>query len=88
MARDRQEKRDGATRWKTAGGEEQQLEARAEESQKRLQELMDIMSYLKSIEQLRERKLQEYKDAAMHEEQKVLDELGQQLVMRRKGAAV
>ena len=58
------------------------------ERQKRLQELMDIMSYLKSIEQLRERKLQEYKDAAMHEEQKVLAELGQQLVMRRKGAAV
>ncbi len=58
------------------------------EKQKKMKELMELMSYVKSIEQLRERKLQEYKDEMMHEEQKVLDELGQQLVMRKKGNAV
>ena len=62
------------------------LERRGKKQQK-MKELMDLMSYVKSIEQLRERKLQEYKDEAMHEEQKLLDEPGQQLVMRRKGAA-
>ena len=43
---------------------------------------MDLMSYLKSIEQLREKRLQEYKDQALHEEQKMLDEIGLQLYMR------
>ena len=47
------------------------LERRGKKQQK-MKELMDLMSYVKSI---------------MHEEQKILDELGQQLVMRRKGAA-
>lgn len=54
------------------------------EKQKKLKELMDVMSYLKSIEQLREKRLQEYKEEAMQEEQKMLDEIGLQLTMRRK----
>lgn len=54
------------------------------EKQKRLKELMDVMSYLKSIEQLKEKRLNEYKAEMLMEEQKMLDELGTQLVMRRK----
>ena len=54
------------------------------EKQKKLKELMDVMSYLKSIEQLKEKRLQEYKEEAMQEEQKMLDEIGLQLTMRRK----
>lgn len=54
------------------------------ERQKKLKELMDVMSYLKSIEQLKEKRLQEYKEEAMQEEQKMLDEIGLQLTMRRK----
>ena len=70
--------------WKREQIEMQQqliLQAKAER-QKRLKELMEVMSYLKSIEQLREKRLQEYKDAARHEEQKMLDEIGLQLYMR------
>ena len=70
--------------WKREQIEMQQqliLQAKAER-QKRLKELMEVMSYLKSIEQLREKRLQEYKDAALHEEQKMLDEIGMQLYMR------
>lgn len=54
------------------------------EKQKKLKELMDVMSYLKSIEQLKEKRLQEYREEAMQEEQKMLDEIGLQLTMRRK----
>lgn len=54
------------------------------EKQKRLKELMDVMSYLKSIEQLKEKRLQEYKEEMLLEEQKILDELGTQLMMRNK----
>ena len=70
--------------WKREQIEMQQqliLQAKAER-QKTLKELMEVMSYLKSIEQLREKRLQEYKDAALHEEQKMLDEIGLQLYMR------
>lgn len=70
--------------WKREQIEMQQkliLQAKAER-QKRLKELMEVMSYLKSIEQLKEKRLQEYKDAALHEEQKMLDEIGLQLYMR------
>ncbi|MDY6269236.1 MAG: flagellar export protein FliJ [Selenomonadaceae bacterium] len=70
--------------WKREQIERQQqviLQAKAER-QKRLKELMEVMSYLKSIEQLKEKRLQEYKDAALHEEQKMLDEIGLQLYMR------
>ena len=50
------------------------------EKQKKLKALMDVMSYLKSIEQLKERRFQE--------EQKMLDEIGLQLTMRRRREGV
>lgn len=75
--------------WKREQIEIQQgiiLQARGEK-QKKLKELMDVMSYLKSIEQLKERRLQEYKEEAMQEEQKMLDEIGLQLTMRMRRKA-
>ena len=54
------------------------------EKQKKLKALMEVMSYLKSIEQLKERRWQEYQTAALQEEQKMLDEIGLQLTMRHK----
>ncbi len=54
------------------------------EKQKKLKALMEIMSYLKSIEQLKERRWQEYQAEALQEEQKMLDEIGLQLTMRRR----
>ena len=54
------------------------------EKQKKLKALMDVMSYLKSIEQLKEKRLQEYQAEALAEEQKMLDEIGLQLTMRKK----
>lgn len=58
------------------------------EKQKKLKVLMEVMTYLKSIEQLREKRLREYNEQAMFEEQKFLDELGLQLAMRaRRGTA-
>ena len=59
------------------------LQARGEK-QKKLKELMEVMSYLKSIEQLKEKRFQEYKEEVMQEEQKMLDEIGLQVTMRRK----
>ena len=70
--------------WKRMQIEDQQkliLKSR-EEKQRALKELMDVMSYLKSIEQLKEKRLQEYKDLMLFEEQKMLDEIGLQLYMR------
>lgn len=72
--------------WKREQIEIQQriiLQARGEK-QKKLRELMEVMSYLKSIEQLKEKRLQEYKEEVMQEEQKMLDEIGLQVTMRRK----
>ncbi len=57
------------------------------EKQKRLRELMEVMSYLKSIEQLKEKRWREYQEQAMQEEQKFLDELGLQLTMRARREA-
>ena len=54
------------------------------EKQKKLKALMDVMSYLKSIEQLKEKRMQEYQAEALAEEQKMLDEIGLQLTMRKK----
>lgn len=54
------------------------------EKQKKLKALMDVMSYLKSIEQLKEKRLQEYQAEVLAEEQKMLDEIGLQLTMRKK----
>ena len=70
--------------WKREQIEMQQqivLTAKAER-QKRLKDLMEVMSYLKSIEQLKEKRYQEYKAQALAEEQKALDEIGLQLYMR------
>lgn len=55
-----------------------------QKKQKKLKELMEVMSYLKSIEQLKERRFAEYKAEALHEEQKMLDEIGLQLTMRAR----
>ena len=49
----------------------------------KLNALLKLMSKLKSIEQLKEKRLQEYKDAILFEESKQLDEIGIQLHMRR-----
>ena len=76
--------------WKREQMEMQQniiLQMKAEK-QKKLKILMDVMSYLKSIEQLKERRWQEYQAEALQEEQKMLDEIGLQLTMRRKREGV
>lgn len=74
--------------WKRGQIEKQQqviLKARGEQ-QTCLKKLQEVMSYLKSIEQLKEKRWQEYKDEVLLEEQKVLDELGLQLTMRARKA--
>lgn len=70
--------------WKREQIESQQdkiLRSRAER-QKRLQVLLKLMNKLKSIEQLKAKRLQQYRDEALLEEQKLLDEIGLQLYMR------
>lgn len=72
--------------WKREQIEMQQgivLQMKAEK-QKKLKALMDVMSYLKSIEQLKDRRWQEYQAETLQEEQKMLDEIGLQLTMRRR----
>ena len=74
--------------WKRQQIEQQQqtiLEAQ-NVRQQRLKELLEMMSKLKSIEQLKEKRLQQYKDEILFEENKVLDEIGLQLYMRKAGA--
>jgi flagellar FliJ protein len=74
--------------WKRQQIEAQQqtiMQAQAER-QKRLKELLELMSKLKSIEQLKEKRLQQYKDEVLFEENKQLDEIGLQLYMRKAGA--
>ena len=44
---------------------------------------MEVMSYLKSIEQLKEKRFREYQEELMYEEQKMLDEIGLQLYTRK-----
>ena len=56
------------------------------ERQQRLKELLEMMSKLKTIEQLKEKRLQQYKDELLFEENKMLDEIGLQLYMRKAGA--
>ena len=71
--------------WKREQIEQQQrviLETK-KERQQRLKELMEVMSYLKSIEQLKEKQWQEYQAEALLEEQKMLDEIGLQLYVRQ-----
>ena len=57
------------------------------ERQKKLKALMDVMSYLKSIEQQKEKRLAEYKAELLREEQKMLDEIGTQLNVRKRRAS-
>lgn len=70
--------------WKRVQIEQQQdLILRAtQDKQQKLQILMKLMTYLKSIEQLKERRLNEYNAELLAEEQKLLDEIGLQLSMR------
>ena len=42
------------------------------------------MTYLKSIEQLKEKRLREYNEELLFEEQKMLDEIGLQLSVRTR----
>ena len=53
-----------------------------EERQQKLKKLMELMTYLKSIEQLKEKRLREYNEELLFEEQKMLDEIGLQLYVR------
>lgn len=74
--------------WKRQQIEQQQqtiLEAQTVRQQ-RLKELLEMMSKLKAIEQLKEKRLQQYKDEIQFEENKMLDEIGLQLYMRKAGA--
>ena len=74
--------------WKREQIEAQQqaiMQAQAER-QKRLKELLQLMSKLKSIEQLKEKRWQQYKEEVLFEESKQLDEIGLQLYMRKAGA--
>lgn len=71
--------------WKRDQIEQQQqviLKAMQDKQQK-LKILMQIMTYLKSIEQLKEKRRNEYNAAVLAEEQKVLDEIGLQLHIRQ-----
>ena len=70
--------------WKRYQIEQQQdLILRAtQDKQQKLKILMQLMTYLKSIEQLKEKRLREYNAEVLLEEQKMLDEIGLQLSMR------
>ena len=54
-----------------------------QEKQQKLKKLMELMTYLKSIEQLKEKRLREYNQELLFEEQKMLDEIGLQLSVRK-----
>jgi len=49
---------------------------------KRLKELMEVTNKLKAIEQLRQKRLEEFKQVQLFEEQKELDEIGLQIYTR------
>ncbi len=71
--------------WKRDQIEQQQqviLKAMQDKQQK-LKILMQLMTYLKSIEQLKEKRRNEYNAELLFEEQKMLDEIGLQLSMRK-----
>ena len=71
--------------WKREQIEQQQqlILKTMQERQQKLKVLMDLMTYLKSIEQLKEKRLREYNEELLFEEQKMLDEIGLQLHIRR-----
>ena len=70
--------------WKRQQIESQQqvILKTTEERQQKLKTLMDLMTYLKSIEQLKEKRFREYNEELLFEEQKMLDEIGLQLHAR------
>jgi flagellar FliJ protein len=70
--------------WKRSQIEQQkQAIIKAEqERMQRLEELKAVMNKLKSIEQLREKRFDEFKQQALAEEQKQLDEIGLQIYTR------
>ena len=71
--------------WKRDQIEKQQeiiLKA-TQDKQQKLKILMQLMTYLKSIEQLKEKRRNEYNAELLFEEQKMLDEIGLQLSMRK-----
>ncbi|MCR5175904.1 MAG: flagellar export protein FliJ [Anaerovibrio sp.] len=73
--------------WKREQIEHQQhyiMECQSERT-KRMQELVKIMNKLKSIEQLKEKRYQQYMAEVLFEEQKLLDEIGGQLYFRNMG---
>ena len=71
--------------WKRQQIEQQQdlILRTSQERQQKLKKLMELMTYLKSIEQLKEKRLREYNEEVLFEEQKMLDEIGLQLSVRR-----
>ena len=71
--------------WKREQIEQQQqlILKTMQERQQKLKKLMEVMTYLKSIEQLKEKRLREYNEEVLAEEQKFLDELGTQLHFRQ-----
>jgi flagellar FliJ protein len=70
--------------WKRSQIEQQEQEIiRAEQDRmQRLEELKTVMNKLKSIEQLREKRFDEFKQQTLAEEQKQLDEIGLQIYTR------
>ncbi|MGL5269798.1 MAG: flagellar export protein FliJ [Selenomonadaceae bacterium] len=58
------------------------LQSKAQKS-KRLQELLAVRNKLESIEQLREKRFNEFRQEQLFEEQKQLDEIGLQIYTRR-----
>ena len=71
--------------WKREQIEQQQklILRTTQERQQKLKKLMDLITYLKSIEQLKEKRLREYNAELLAEEQKFLDEIGLQLSIRK-----
>ncbi|MBQ4405034.1 MAG: flagellar export protein FliJ [Selenomonadaceae bacterium] len=71
--------------WKREQIERQQeiILRATQDKQQKLKILMQLMTYLKSIEQLKEKRLREYNAEVLFEEQKMLDEIGLQLSMRK-----
>ena len=71
--------------WKREQIEKQQqvIMKAMQDKQQKLKALMQVMTYLKSIEQLKEKRLREYNEELLFEEQKMLDEIGLQLHIRQ-----
>ncbi|WP_019553197.1 flagellar export protein FliJ [Propionispira raffinosivorans] len=70
--------------WKRSQIEQQKqaIIKAAQERMQRLEELKIVMNKLKSIEQLRGKRFDEFKQQALAEEQKQLDEIGLQIYTR------